>query len=118
MSPMITYLLMFFLVAYALFILIELILNRGWKRFAIQGIVLAGVILILRWTTGFPAMKIAFGGTSPITAVLLMFVCTLVGIAANYFYSLEGEFSWTIFLEDSFARIASGTFPNRKADTW
>lgn len=99
MSPIITYLLMIFLVLFGIFIIIEFIISRAVKRFIIQVVILLGVIVVLRVTTGFPATRVAFGGVSPITATGIMFICTLLGIAAHYFFYLKGGFSWRTFLK-------------------
>jgi len=99
MSPIITYLLMIFLGLFGLFIVIELITSRSVKRFLVQAIILFVVIVILKTTTGFPATSRAFGGISPLNAIGVMFVCTLFGIAAHYFFHLKGKFSWRTFLK-------------------
>jgi hypothetical protein len=99
MSPIITYLLMIFLVLFGIFSIIEFIISRAVKRFVIQVVILLGVIVALRVTTGFPAARVAFGGVSPITAIGIMFICTFLGIAAHYFFYLKGRFSWRTFLK-------------------
>ncbi len=98
MSPLITYLLMIFLGFFGLFIIVEFIISRVIRKFVIQIVILLGVIVLLKVTTGFPATRRAFGGVSPITAIGIMFVCTLLGIAAHYFFFLK-QFSWKTFLK-------------------
>ena len=99
MSPLITYSLMFFLGAFALFIIIELIVSRAVIRFVIQTAILLAVILLFRVITGFPKITTAFGGVSPIIAIGIMFVCTVLGIVGHYFFNLKGRFSWRTFLK-------------------
>lgn len=99
MSPIITYLLIIFLGLFCLFIIIELIISRAVKRFVIQGVILLGVVFFLRVATGFPATRVAFGGITPIIAIGIMFVCTLIGIAAHYFYYMKEKFIWRTFLK-------------------
>jgi len=99
MSPLITYLLIGFLGFFGVFIIIELIISRVIKRFVIQIVILFGVIVLLKVTTGFPATRRAFGGVSPVTAIGIMLVCTLLGIAAHYFFFLKRQFSWRTFLK-------------------
>ena len=99
MSPIITYLLIIFLALFCLFITIELIISRAIRRFIIQAVILLGVIVFLRVTTGFPATRVAFGGVSPVIAIGIMFVCTLIGIAAHYIYYMKGKFIWRTFLK-------------------
>ena len=99
MSPLITYSLMFFLGAFALFIIIELIVSRAVIRFVIQTAILFAVILLLRVITGFPKITTPFGGVSPIIAIGIMFVCTVLGIVGHYFFNLKGRFSWRTFLK-------------------
>ena len=99
MSPLITYSLMFFLGAFALFIIIEVIVSRAVIRFVIQTAILLAVILLFRVITGFPKITTAFGGVSPIIAIGIMFVCTVLGIVGHYFFNLKGRFSWRTFLK-------------------
>ena len=99
MSALITYSLIFFLGAFALFIIIELIVSRAVTRFVVQAVTILVLILILRVITGFPKITTAFGGVSPIIAIGIMFVCTILGIVGHYFFNLKGRFSWRTFLK-------------------
>lgn len=99
MSPTITYLLIVFLGLFSLFIVIEFVLSRAVKIFIIQASILLAVILFLNVTTGFPAIRVAFGGVTPIVTIGIMFVFTLLGIAGHYFYNLKGKFVWRTFLK-------------------
>jgi len=98
MSPIVTYFLISFLGLFALFIIIELILFRTVKSFIIQILILINVYVLLNITTGFPAIRTAPGDASPITAIVIMFVCTLIGIIAHQIFYRKGEFSWRSFL--------------------
>jgi hypothetical protein len=99
MSPLIIYSLMFFLGAFALYIIIEFIVSRAVIRFVIQTAILLAVIVLLRVITGFPKIITAFGGVSPIIAIGIMFVGTVLGIVGHYFFHLKGRFSWRTFLK-------------------
>jgi len=57
------------------------------------------VIVFLNLTIGFPATRVAFGGASPIVAIGIMFICTLIGIAGHYFYYMKVKFNWRTFLK-------------------
>ncbi len=104
MSPIITYTLLIFMGLYFITIFVGLITNRSWKRFLIELLILAGFITILYMATGFPApsSRQAFGGISPISAIGIMFVCTILGIVAHYFFYLKGKFSLGMFLKPLF----------------
>ena len=84
---------------YALTIFLELIQSKSVKRFLWEAGALAAVFLALNLTTGFPRIRVAFGGTPPEAAIGLMFVCVLLGIAARYFFRQRGKFSWRAFLK-------------------
>jgi len=99
MSPIITYLLIIFLALFGLFIIIELMVGRAVKKFVTQAAILFVVIVFLKVTTGFPATRVAFGGVTPIVAISIMFVCTLIGIAGHYFFYMKGKFAWRTFLK-------------------
>jgi len=62
----------------------------SWRRSLIYALAL-GVIalgLLLR------SERQAFGGASPLLALVLMFIGVLLGIAATYVFNLTGSFSW------------------------
>lgn len=104
MSPIITYTLLVFVGLYALTIIVGLMANRSLKRFLIEALILVGFFTILNVTTGFPASssRQAFGGVSPMTAIGIMFVCTILGIIAHYLFYLKGEFSLRTFFKPLF----------------
>lgn len=99
MSLFFTYLLTFFFGLFFLIIVIELFLIKRIIRFLIQAIILTGVILFLNLTTGYPKPIIGFGGVSPLLNVGIMFICTILGIAADYIFHLEDKFNWFNFLK-------------------
>src|SRR5215469_3132694 len=70
-----------------------------WRRFVIYALALGAVTFVLFMTTGFPfrQSRQAFGGTSSLLALALMFVGVLLGIAATYIFNLTGSFSWRDF---------------------
>jgi hypothetical protein len=90
---------MFFLGAFALYTIIEFIVSRAVIRFVIQIAILLAVILLLRVITGFPKITTAFGGVSPIIAIGIMFVCTVLGIVGHYLFHLKGRISWRTILK-------------------
>jgi len=101
MSPVITYFLALFIVLYFLVIVVEFISIRSIKRSFLELLLLVVFIIILNVTTGFPIPSSfqSFGGVSPIIAIAIMFVCTILGIVAHYFFSLKGKFSWRNLLK-------------------
>lgn len=103
MSAVFMYTLLLAMGLYLVLILVELFKERSWKRFGIEILILGGVFLLLNLTLGFPTNTVqAFGGISPIRLIGIMFVCTILGVAARYFFYLEGKFSWLDFLKPMF----------------
>ena len=101
MNPFITALLLLFSGLYLILLLIEGIITRSGKRVLIEAVLLCAFLFLLNRITGFPApsSQQAFGGVSPLTAIGLMFVCTMLGIMAHYVFYLRGKFSWRAFLK-------------------
>lgn len=99
MSPLTSYVLALFITLYAIVILVEAIATRRVKPALIQLVILAAVVAVLNATTGFPRPRVAFGGASPVTAIGIMFLCTVLGVAAHYAFYLEGTFSWRSLLK-------------------
>lgn len=97
MPPLINYILRACLLLYALFALIGVLRREvgAWKELAC---VLAAFV-ILRWTTGFPAVIQSFSGVTPFVSVIIMFGFVLLGTIANYFFELRGRFSWESFVK-------------------
>jgi len=100
---MITYILLIFMGLYGLSLLIEFLITHAAKRFLCETAFLLGFIIVLRVTTNFPSPsgEQAFGGVSSVTSVGIMFVCTLLGIAARYYHELgeKEKLSWRRFLK-------------------
>lgn len=67
----------------------------AWRELA----ALAVAFGILHWTTGFPAVIQSFAGSSPLFAILIMFVCVVMGMLANYFFELRSPFTWNSFVK-------------------
>lgn len=101
MSPLITYTLIGFITLYIVFIMLDLLTSQNIKRLLLEGLPLFGAILLLNVTTGFPrpVTKQAFGDVSSLLSICIMFFCTVLGIAARYFFSLQGRFSWRSFFK-------------------
>jgi hypothetical protein len=104
MSPIITNALVAFIVLFFITTLIEFLRKHYFKRFLFEILLIIGFIIILNITTGFPipSSRQAFGGVSPLVAMGIMFVCTILGIMAHYFFYLKGKFSWRKFLKPLF----------------
>jgi hypothetical protein len=94
MPPLITYILLFCITLCGLIFLVELLVSHSLGRFALEGGILALIVIVLRLTTGFPASRESFGGISPAPAIGVMFIGVVLGIAARYFFFLRGKFSW------------------------
>jgi hypothetical protein len=99
MSPTITYLLMgcFFLLA--VIAIYETFILRNLRLLIFQISAICILIFFLHISTGFPTPKIFFGGASPLLAILIMFVGTLMGIVAHYFFSKKESFNWQTFIK-------------------
>ena len=81
--------------------LIEDLRDKNYARLAIKSGVLFLVFLVLHLATGFPqpSTKQAFGGVSPLSAIGLMFVCIILGMAARCIFYLKRKFSWLAFVK-------------------
>src|SRR5262249_50124763 len=62
----------------------------SWLRSLIYAVAVGAIVLGLLLRTE----RQAFGGTSQLLALGLMFVGVLLGIAATYVFNLTGAFSW------------------------
>lgn len=94
-----TYLLLIILILFAITCFISFMINKIIKIFLIELTAIAIVFIILKITINFPYSKQAFGGTSQLMAIAIMFVCSLIGISARYFYNRKEEFNWSSFLK-------------------
>ncbi|MCI5130070.1 MAG: hypothetical protein D3904_00775 [Candidatus Electrothrix sp. EH2] len=101
MNPFINSLLLVFTGLYFILLIVEGISTRSKKRVLIEGLLLCAFLFLLNRITGFPtpSSQQAFGGISPLTAIGLMFLCTMLGIMAHYIFYLKGKFSWQAFLK-------------------
>jgi hypothetical protein len=99
MTTLVTWLLILFILLYVVILAAELLRTRDAKSFAIQGGILAILVIVLRLTTGFPETQRSFGGIEPVGAIGVMFLCTLLGIAARYAFHLKGRFSVRAFVK-------------------
>src|SRR5512132_3360766 len=87
-------------IAYIGMIIVELIRLRSYKRFAIEVMVLLGLLIVDVLITNATIGHVAFGaGTSPVTVILIMFAATVAGTAARFMFYLTGAFSWLAFLK-------------------
>lgn len=99
MTPIITYALLIFIGLYTLIIIGEALAYRNVRRFIFELTILTGVIILLNITTGFPYAKRSFSGVSSVTSIFIMFLCTNLGIVANYFFSLNKKINWINFMK-------------------
>jgi hypothetical protein len=104
MSAFITNLVIGSMVLFVITVVIQAIITRFWKWVPLELIIVAAFAIMLHFTTGFPVPqdRLGFGGVSPFAALGIMFVCTLLGIAAQYMFYLEGQFSWKSFFKPLF----------------
>ena len=84
---------------YLILIVVELVITRALKRFVVEVGILLGVFVLLNTTTGFPSSKQAFGGFSPVHAIVIMFICINLGVASRYFFFLKEKISWREFFK-------------------
>lgn len=102
MPLIITWLLLLFIVIYLLILVGEWVFSRSFKKILPELFPLVGFVLLLHLTIGFPSApsRQSFGESiSPLTALGLMFVSTMLGIMAHYIFSHKGKFSWKNFLK-------------------
>jgi hypothetical protein len=83
---------------YLVAILIDLARSRRYQRFALELILLVGLVVLDLFITSASTGYIAFGpSTSATVTVLIMFGAILLGVGARYIFYLKGEFSWLDF---------------------
>jgi hypothetical protein len=99
MPAWMNYLLIVCLVLSALLAIVDSYHRRSLRHLLVYAAALIIVAATLALTTSFPfaSSRQAFGGTSPVLAICLMFGGVLVGIAATYIFNLTGKFSWHDF---------------------
>jgi hypothetical protein len=97
MLTLLNYIVLISMGVYGLFIIGDLIISHAVKRCIIEVIILLGVCILLNVTTGFPIPKQIFG-VPPMLAIGIMYICTLLGTMAHYFF-YKTRFSWKPFLK-------------------
>lgn len=104
MPHYITYFLVLFIALYLLTLVLQLKQVRAFKRVLWEVLLLIVLVAILNITTGFPipSARQAFGGTSPLITIGIMFLCTILGMIGHYFFFLKSKFSWMNFLKPFF----------------
>jgi len=84
--------------AYLVLILIDLARSRRAKRFILELLPLVVLIIIDVLIASAKNGYISFGaGASSVVTVLIMLGSILLGIIAQYIFSLQGRFSWLDF---------------------
>jgi hypothetical protein len=82
---------------YFIAIFTELIRRKRWLRFLLEATVYLAVLVVALLINNARTGVVAFGAldTSPVGAVGIMFVATILGIAAKFLFYLErDQFSW------------------------
>ncbi len=100
MTPFFTYTLLFFMGAYGVLLIAEILFSAETRMLSLLQILgVAAMAIVLHLTTGFPVPVQAFGGADPLWAVLIMLGCVVLGMMAHYgFFKGEVPFSWREFL--------------------
>jgi hypothetical protein len=99
MSPLITYLLLLFIGLYVVILIADTVVFHRYRS-AILQLALIGVLIgVLHATTDFPAVSQAFGGSSPLIAILVMFLGTVFGIIANAVFQSSKTVNWRSLLK-------------------
>jgi len=99
MPTLINILIIILIVTLFIWSIIEVIISHAIFRALIQIVISIGILIILLLFADFPAHRVAFGGFSPITAIIIMFPCVCLGIAANHWYSSKEKFNWAAFFK-------------------
>ncbi len=99
MSLLITYLLVLLFVAYVIIIFVEFYKIRSLNSFLIQAGIFVIVIFLLNKAFGFPVPRYFFGGISPITTIIIMFVFVIIGMSANFYFFKKEDFCLRSFLK-------------------
>jgi len=96
---LITVLLVISFGAYVVVLLAEAIRQRSIRSVWREMSCLAAAFLILRWSVGFPSSRESFSSATPIVAILLMYLCIIFGMTAEYLFNLKEGFSWLSFIK-------------------
>ena len=89
-------------VTYFVAILAELVHRKRWPRFLLEATIYLAVLALALLINNARTGVVAFGplDTSPVRTVGIMFVATILGIAARFLFYLEkGQFSWLDFVK-------------------
>ncbi|MEM9290092.1 MAG: hypothetical protein AAGD01_00260 [Acidobacteriota bacterium] len=86
---------------YFLTLVVEAFTKGVSKRWGLELALLAVVLVGLYSLVGFSAapQRTSFGPGSDLAAVVLMFVCVMLGMAARYAFYRRGAFRWSTFLK-------------------
>jgi hypothetical protein len=84
---------------YGAALVVEAVRGRSTNFTGLEMGGLLAAFLVLHWSTGFPWPREPFGTTTPIIDIVVLTACTVLGTAARYFFYLETEFSWRLFLK-------------------
>jgi hypothetical protein len=87
-------------IVYVVIIGLELAFKRRVRRFLLELLILAALVILAALITNAVTGYIAFGaGTSSTSVVIIMLVGVVLGVAARYLFYLRGAFSWSEFLK-------------------
>jgi hypothetical protein len=96
----ITEALLIFAGLYLILILVGLVVSHNAKRFLWELVVIGLLLALAGMLANAITGRVSFGSeTSPGLVVMLMFVGSLLGIAARYIFYLRRKFSWIDFLK-------------------
>jgi len=103
MTPLVTLIIIFCLSSYTIFALIDFIRFRKAKRLMIEVVAIVLCIFLLNRATGFPVVQnYVFGGPGIVSTIVLLFICVILGMVANYFFHLKRKFSWVTLTKPLF----------------
>lgn len=94
MPALITYTLLIAFVLSAFLAAYDGWIKREKARSGLEMSLLVAAFLMLRWQTGFPAIRESFSSTPTAAVVGVMFICVVLGTVANYMFYLKASFSW------------------------
>ena len=97
MNPIANNILLFSMVLYSIFLVIEFYNSKKKQTIFIQIVIISVVTVVLFFMTGFPFPKVSFGTTTSIMTVSIMFGCVIFGIFSNYLF-FSTTFTWREFL--------------------
>jgi hypothetical protein len=83
---------------YVVLILADLVRSRRYRRFLLELLLLAALVIVDVLITNESTGYLTFGaGTSPVLVILVMWGAILLGTAARYVVYLRAKFSWLGF---------------------